>query len=164
MKLEESLTYSDILIKPSFSTIRSRNEVSLDNTFCGMTLGLPLIGSNMDSVMGETMAAALSSRGAVGALHRFQGIDENVQQFYNSIDLSVNSVNSSKYNKKPIVSVGIGHNEYERAMTLFEAGAETILIDVAHGAAIHVVEQYDRIRSEERRVGKEWRSRGSPYH
>jgi IMP dehydrogenase len=151
MRLEESLTYSDVLIKPNFSTIRSRNEVSLEHTFCDMSLGLPIIGSNMDSVMGEKMSAALSFKGAVGALHRFQSIDENVEQFYRSIDLAVNSLDSSKYNKKPIISVGIGDTEYNRALTLFEAGAEVILIDVAHGAGIHVVEQYDRIRA---KVGK----------
>lgn len=151
MKLQQSLTYSDVLIKPNFSTIKSRSEVTLDYNFVGMDLGLPVISSNMDSVTSPALCAVLSSKGGVGALHRFQSIDKNVEQFYNSIDLSVNSKTLSKYNKKPIVSFGIGDAEYERALTLFEAGAETLLLDVAHGAGIHVVEQYDRVRA---RVGK----------
>ena len=46
----------------------------------------------------------------------------------------------------------------------FEAGKNTFLLDgkpfVVKAAELH----YTRIRSEERRVGKECRSRWSPYH
>lgn len=144
---DESLTYSDVLIKPQFSFIESRNQVTLDHTFLNMNLGLPVISSNMDTVTGPKMAATLSKVGGVAALHRFQPIDKNVEQFYESIDLSSNSIDSTNYNKKPIVSFGIGDLEYERAITLVEAGAETLLLDVAHGASINVVKQYDKVRS-----------------
>lgn len=150
IKLEESLTYSDVLIKPEFSMVRSRKEVTLDHRFLGVLAGLPIISSNMDSVTGPEMAAALSQVGGLAALHRFQTIDQNVDQFYASVDLAANSKNPTAYNKKPIGSFGIGDSEYERAMALFEAGCELLLLDVAHGAAIHVVEQYDRVRA---RVG-----------
>lgn len=146
--LEESLTYSDILIKPNFSMVRSRSDVSLDHTFLGMNLGLPLISANMDSVTGPKLAAALAARGGVAALHRFQTIEENIAQLKESVALIGTKYHSnSKYNNPPICSFGIGSNEYERALALVEAGAETLLLDVAHGAAIHVVEQYDRVRA-----------------
>jgi len=150
MFLEESLTYADVLIKPAFSMIRSRKEVTLDTTFLGVNIGLPLISSNMDTVTSPQMAAAMSKAGGLAALHRFQTIEQNVDQFYASVDLSANSLHSSKYTKKPIGSFGIGDMEYERALALYDAGTEILLLDVAHGAAIHVVEQYDRVRS---RVG-----------
>jgi len=147
MMFDESLTYSDVLIKPQFSFIESRNQVNLDHTFLGMELGLPIISSNMDTVTSPTMAAALSDAGGVAALHRFQSIDQNVEQFYQSIQLTSELPNKNKYNKQPIVSFGIGDTEYERAITLVEAGAEVLLLDVAHGASIQVVKQYDRVRS-----------------
>lgn len=150
MNLEESLTYSDVLIKPKFSMLRSRREATLDHTLFGVKLGHVLISSNMDSVTSPQMAAAMSKAGGLSALHRFQTIDQNVEQFYASIDLAANALNASPFNKKPIGSFGIGDTEYERALALYEAGAEILLLDVAHGAAIHVVEQYDRVRS---RVG-----------
>ena len=150
MNLEESLTYSDVLIKPKFSMLRSRKEATLDHTLFGVKLGLPLISSNMDTVTSPALAAAMSKAGGLAALHRFQTIDQNVEQFYASIDLAANALNASPFNKKPIGSFGIGDTEYERALALYEAGAEILLLDVAHGAAIHVVEQYDRVRS---RVG-----------
>lgn len=150
MNLEESLTYSDVLIKPKFSMLRSRREATLDHTLFGVKLGHVLISSNMDSVTSPQMAAAMSKAGGLSALHRFQTIDQNVEQFYASIDLAANALNASPFNKKPIGSFGIGDTEYERAMALYDAGAEILLLDVAHGAAIHVVEQYDRVRS---RVG-----------
>ena len=145
--MEESLTYSDVLIKPQFSLIRSRAEVSLDFDFLGMLLSLPIISSNMDSVTSPELAAAMSFGGAASALHRFQTIDENVNQFYKAIELATNSIHTSKYTHKPIGSFGVGKLEYERAIALVDAGCNTLLLDVAHGAAIHVVEQYDRLRS-----------------
>jgi IMP dehydrogenase len=141
--MKESLTYSDVLIKPKFSFIESRFNVNLDHKFLNMSLGLPIMSSNMDTVTSPEMAAALNYVGGVAALHRFQTLDENVEQFKKSIELSKNS----KYNKKPIVSFGIGDLEFERAVALVEAGAETLLLDVAHGASIQVVKQFDRVRS-----------------
>lgn len=147
MLFEESLTYADVLIKPQFSFIESRNQVNLDHLFLNMSLGLPIISSNMDTVTSPQMSATLNKVGAVAALHRFQAIDKNVEQFYESIDLASNSTETNNYNKKPIVSFGIGDNEYERALTLAESGADTLLLDVAHGASIQVVKQYDRVRA-----------------
>jgi len=69
----------------------------------------------------------------VGCLHRFLSIEDNVNLFLKSP-------------KETIVSIGVGPNELERARSLFNAGASNFVIDVAHGAAEHVVEQYDALR------------------
>ena len=45
----------------------------------------------------------------------------------------------------------------------FECNGKKVILDV-FGGAVHVVDDLVDDRSEERRVGKECRSRWSPYH
>jgi IMP dehydrogenase len=98
-----------------------------------MKLNLPIISSNMDTVTGSEMARAMFNSGAVGSLHRFSTIEDNVKQFLDSPNRS-------------IVSVGLGISELDRALALSNAGAFTILVDVAHGASMKVVQQVKDLR------------------
>lgn len=61
------LTYSDVFLIPSRSTVRSRLDVSLapDDGTGG---SIPLVSSNMNSVTGARMAAAIARRGGLGVL------------------------------------------------------------------------------------------------
>lgn len=131
--MRECLSFDDVLIVPKFSTITSRKNVNLSSNFLGLNLQLPIISSNMDTITEATMASAMALNGGIGALHRFNSIEQNVNQFKSTIG-------------NVFVSIGIGDNEYERALALKEAGATHFIIDVAHGAATHVVEMYDRLR------------------
>jgi IMP dehydrogenase len=148
--MQQDIAFSDVLINPKFNLIESRANVSLETKFAGLTLRIPIISSNMDTVTESTMAAAMSLNGGIGALHRFSTVDQNVQMYYDSMDKTINSkdfvLNSSKSISRPIVSIGVGDAEFERAMQLAEAGAQVFLIDVAHGASMAVVKQYDRLR------------------
>lgn len=137
---EMDLSFDDVLINPAFSMVRSRSNVSLANEFLGQKIGLPIINANMDTIASIEMANAMNEQGAMAALHRFQSIEENVQQLHTMML-------SSASNRPTFVSVGTGTNELDRAEALMLAGAERFIIDVAHGAAIHVVEQYDALRA-----------------
>lgn len=129
------LSFDDVLIVPQFSTIKSRKDVDLSQYFCGVELNLPIISSNMDTVTSVKMADAMRDAGAIGALHRFMSIEDNVKTF-----LETSS-------RQTIVSVGLGKQEIERAEALiYGAGANTILIDVAHGASMEVVNQVKQLR------------------
>ncbi len=138
------LSFDDTLLLPKFSEISSRKNVSLSQDFLGMKLTSPVISSNMDTITESRMAATMIKSGAMGCLHRFCTIEENVKMFHDTIDLVAQGGGSFN---KPMVSVGVGENEYKRAMALFDAGATHFVIDVAHGAATHVVEMYDRLRT-----------------
>lgn len=134
----ETLAFDDVLITPKFSNIVSRKDVNLSQTFLGLSLDLPIISSNMDTITHYDMALAMDKAGASSALHRFCNIGANVKEFYSCSQIVKNN---------PIVSIGIGKHELSRAIALSEAGAKHFLIDVAHGAAQHVVDQYDLLRS-----------------
>ena len=135
--MKEFLSFDDTLILPRFSDIRSRSEVDVSTNLCGLNLKLPVISSNMDTITGHKMATEMCLNGGVGALHRFMSIEDNINEY--SLSLKMNGIS-------PIVSFGIGDEELKRAVALFENGASTFLLDVAHGAAIHVVEQYEKLR------------------
>lgn len=129
-------SFDDVLISPKFSFVRSRKDVDTTINFFGTKLTTPIISSNMDSVTGPLMASAMIKNGAQACLHRF----------YPTIKANVEDFITGSFYAKPMVSVGLGTNEFERAVALVEAGAEILVIDVAHGAQISVVEQYNRLR------------------
>jgi IMP dehydrogenase len=131
---DKFLSFDDVLIAPRFSSVSSRKNVSLTQNFLGVKLDLPIISSNMDTVTNSNMADAMSDNGAISALHRFMSIEDNITEF-------------KKCKQKPIVSVGLGSKELERAIALYENGAEIILVDVAHGASMGVVNHVKELRS-----------------
>lgn len=134
------LTFDDVLIVPKFSTITSRKDVSLDTAVGNELLKLPVISSNMDTVTGPEMAMAMAGAGGRGCLHRFMSIEENVQALQRSswgFDHDV---------RTPLVSIGVGQQELERGIALWKAGANTIVVDVAHGAQQTVVDQVNNLR------------------
>ena len=61
------LTYSDVFLVPSHSTVGSRMSVSLEPGD-GTPATIPLIASNMNSVTGPRLAASLARRGGLGGL------------------------------------------------------------------------------------------------
>jgi IMP dehydrogenase len=140
--MKQLFSFDDVLIEPNFSFVRSRKDVDTSVDLLGQTLQLGVISANMDTVTGPEMAITMLDHGAQACLHRFySSIDENIKAFQRS-----RALQPTDKLFKPMVSIGLGGAEYERAYSLIEAGAEIVVIDVAHGAQIAVVEQYNRLR------------------
>ena len=132
-------TFDDVLIVPQFSTIGSRKDVSTASLHVALPgLTLPIISANMDTVTDSKMAKAMAKAGGIGCLHRFCTIEENVNMLYDSFIDGL---------PMPIVSIGLGDSELERAEALYNAGASHFVIDVAHGAQLSVVNQVKKLRN-----------------
>jgi IMP dehydrogenase len=70
-------TFDDFLLRPQHSPVATRRGVSLAMPLAaGMALELPILGANMDTVVGEEMAKTLALEGALGFLHRNASIAE----------------------------------------------------------------------------------------
>lgn len=69
--MKEYFTFDDVLIKPKYSDINSREEISLAQNFLGHDLEIPIISANMDYVTGWMMAREMYALGGLGILHRF---------------------------------------------------------------------------------------------
>jgi len=142
--MKELLTFDDVLITPKFSTITSRKDVDLTSSPDGLPyLRLPIISANMDSVTGPEMARAMLKGGGIGCLHRFCSIEDNVTMFKDSYLVEPRDRMGPQL---PMVSIGLGNAELERAEALSHAGAYTVVIDVAHGASMSVVNQVKELR------------------
>jgi IMP dehydrogenase len=64
-------TFDDFLFRPRHSPVSRRREVDLAMPLVrGIDLSLPILGANMDTVVGEEMAKTLALEGGIGFLHR----------------------------------------------------------------------------------------------
>ena len=137
--METALTYDDITLCPTYSEIESRSTIDLTTQLTrNSKLRIPIIASPMDTVCESEMAIALAELGGVGCIHRFMDIEEqvvNVRQVSRFIQ-SIGLKKDVKWegHKIPIMAaVGSNGDFLERAHRLENAGANVILIDVAHG-------------------------------
>lgn len=132
-KPQKALSYKDVVILPQFSEVISRKDVNLTTTFCGITVDVPVMSANMQTVTDSNMAQSIRKYGGIGALHRFSGIVENVEEYLKSPP-------------ETFVSIGVGDKELLRASALYDAGARNFIIDVAHAASVGTVTQYNKLR------------------
>ena len=112
-------TYKDVFIIPQYTEVTSRKSVDVSS----FGLNIPVVSSNMDSISEEKMCTTLYHEGAIGALHRFMPIHENIKQFKD-----IKSRNANAF-----CSVGVNEESKERAKALYQAGADKLIIDIAHG-------------------------------
>jgi IMP dehydrogenase len=132
---EQAITFDDILLVPSYNHHESRRVVdttSIDR-LDKLRLALPVISSNMDTITESAMANFMSSKGAMGALHRFMSVEENIKEF-------------KKCTQIVFVSIGCTPSELERAEALRDAGANYFCVDVAHAHAKYVGKTLKNVR------------------
>jgi IMP dehydrogenase len=108
---------------------------------------MPLVASPMDTVCDYTMAIKMADMGGVGIIHRFMSIEEQTFQvglvkehvyspeieLYLDWGLPYDDWHSDVKAMPIAAAVGAGGDYLERVEKLIEAGANIILIDVAHG-------------------------------
>jgi len=137
----ESITYDDVLMVPSYNHWESRKIVDIAVT-CKtgkLSLKLPVLTANMDTITEVAMADYIGSKGGIGVLHRFMPIEDNVKMF--------------KACRFPVfVSIGCSKRDLERAEALRAAGAGMFCVDVAHAHARYVGRTLKHIRE---MLGKE---------
>ena len=81
MSIREGVTFDDVLLVPKFSDITSRTQTDLSTKLSkNITLNIPLISANMDTVTESTMAVTMARQGGIGIIHRFLTIQEQANQ------------------------------------------------------------------------------------
>lgn len=76
-KLPFGLTYDDVLLIPQYSNITSRKAVSTKTKVTrNISINIPIVASNMDTVCEDKMAVEMARHGALGILHRFCSVQE----------------------------------------------------------------------------------------
>lgn len=151
-----ALTYDDIQLVPGFSSIKSRKNINLQ-TLVSRRYGIlnPLVASPMDTVCEEEMAFRMFMLGGVGCIHRFMTAEEQAKQIkslsnriygdgfgapYEDWGIMYDNWHSEIQLIPIMAAIGVGEESKERAKLLTEAGANILLIDVAHGDHQNVID------------------------
>ncbi len=136
--IRTGLTFDDVLLVPRRSTIRSRHDVSVRTQLSrNISLEIPVIAANMDTVCEWEMATTMARLGGIGILHRFMPIEaqaDQVRRVKNEGDLLVGG------------AVGTDHDMFDRARAMVNAGADCLVLDIAHGHAEHSIEGVRRLK------------------
>ncbi len=81
MDFKEGLTFDDVLLVPKFSDITSRTQTDLKTKLSrNISLNIPFISANMDTVTESKMAVVMAREGGIGIIHRFLTIEEEVKE------------------------------------------------------------------------------------
>jgi IMP dehydrogenase len=140
---DSSISYSDVFIIPNYSDVSSRKELDISSKLGQIEIPVPVISANMESVTDGNMCLALKKAGAIGALHRFMSISDNVNEFRKT-QLSENE----RFARLPsLVSVGVNRDSHERAKALYDAGARYFVIDIAHGHSLHMKQMIQYLKN-----------------
>ena len=131
-----AITFDDVLMVPAYNHYESRRlvETAVTDRTEKLTLQLPVMSSNMDTITESAMANFMSSKGGIGVLHRFMSIDENIIEF-------------KKCTSNVFISIGCNDAELERAKALSDVGANYFCIDVAHAHARYVGSTIKKLRA-----------------
>ena len=83
MSIREGLTFDDVLLVPKFSDIVSRSQTDLTTQLSrNISINIPMISANMDTVTESTMAVTIAREGGIGIIHRFLTIQEEVDEVH----------------------------------------------------------------------------------
>lgn len=81
MEFKEGLTFDDVLLVPKYSDITSRSQTDLSTKLSrNISLQIPLVSANMDTVTESSMAVTMAREGGIGIIHRFLSVEEEVNE------------------------------------------------------------------------------------
>ena len=81
MEFKEGLTFDDVLLVPKYSDITSRSQTNLSTKLSrNISLNIPFISANMDTVTESAMAVVMARAGGIGIIHRFLTIQEQAKE------------------------------------------------------------------------------------
>ena len=143
-KLQKAYSFNEIGLVPRVvSTLQHRSEADTSVSVFGVTLSIPLVATPMPDVCNGCLAGTLAHLGAMGIIHRFQTIDDELYEYRLAREIAVpafksigNDINFDNPEKSKNIGCAIGANGdfIQRFEKLFEAGCRIFVIDTANGA------------------------------
>lgn len=123
MDIREGLTFDDVLLVPKRSPIISRSQTDLKTKLSrNITLNIPIISANMDTVTESSMAIAIAREGGIGIIHRFLTIEDQVDEIL-KVKRSESVIIEQPYTIKPDATV------LEARKAMEEYGVSGLLVE-----------------------------------
>ena len=139
--MRRAICFDDVLLEPRYSDIETRVQIDLSTELTRWRkdrLRLPIISAPMDTVTGAEMANAMHKAGALGILHRYNTIEEQVSMVEEVVTVQSDAVFGA--------AVGVTGDFEDRATALYEAGCNILCLDVAHGHHLLMKSALDRLQ------------------
>jgi|7_EtaG_2_1085326.scaffolds.fasta_scaffold02605_7 GMP reductase len=122
------LDYSDVLLVPKYSFLGSRKEADTTFKLGKWKFSLPIVPSNMETVINLNLCQQLDRDNYFYIMHRFQDMFETVRKL-------------NDYRCKCVsVSIGVNEESYQYLQSIIDNNykIDIITIDVAHGHHVKV--------------------------
>lgn len=149
-RIRTGLAFDDVLLVPQRTSLDSRREADTATVLSSeIRLGIPIISANTQWCTGARMATAIASAGGLGFIHRMQTADQQVAQVMEVKQASAPAADASVAADGTLLvgaAVGVRDDYEERARRLRDAGADLLLVDVAHGHADYAINALSRLR------------------
>ena len=135
--MDKALKYEDVCLIPNYSQCGSRSECSTLTKFGPQEFKLPIVPSNMKSVICPSVAEWMSENNYFYIMHRFD------------IDILAFLVSSNEDNWRTI-SISVGVNEKDRDLLIKAASLKLridyITIDIAHGHSANMSRMIEHVK------------------
>lgn len=119
-----ALSYDDVYLVPNYSELESRSKADTTIELGKFRFKLPVVPSNMETVINESWAKWMNDNDYFYVMHRFNGIT------YPFV------LNANKNNYKVVsISTGVNGDSYEELIKIYKdkLRIDFITIDIAHG-------------------------------
>ncbi len=119
----KELEYSDILLVPEYSQLESREDANTEFKLGNFTFKLPIVPSNMKTVISLELCEQLDNNNYFYIMHRFQDVYKTCRY-----------LNSRNFNCVSI-SIGVNETSYNQLEQILDNNlrVDILTIDVAHG-------------------------------
>src|SRR5215208_3929840 len=144
-----ALTYDDVLLVPRRSGIASRGDVETTARLSRrLSLRIPIVSANMDTVTDARLAVALAHEGGIGIIHRFMTIEEEAAE--------VAHVKRPEDVVREVHTIGPDRSIKEASSQMARSGVSSLLVVERDGRLVGILTTRDLLFEEyvERRVGE----------
>lgn len=131
--MRQALTFDDVALVPRYNNVESRTEPDLSSWLTkNLTIGMPLVPANMDTVIGSELANIIVANGGIPIFHRFTDFDTQQEWV-------------EEFNGRVVLSCGVG--KFDEISKLADLGPAALCIDVAHGHSDRMVHLVESLKS-----------------
>lgn len=137
---KEGLTFDDVLLIPARSDIVPTEVSTRSRLTAEIELEIPVVSAAMDTVTGSRMAIAMARAGGLGVIHRNLSVADQVAEL-------------EAVKREGLLAgaaVGTGSDADERTAALVAAGADVIVVDIAHGHSASVIRMVEKVKARHR--------------